>query len=578
MTLRELRKSKGLTQKEAAELLSMSTRNYQIYETNEKGKISSLQYQRIYKTLENLQETLPIRKNEFHLNIKSSNDLEKLTESVKDYQKRDCFSSVMEFLNGSQTGKVMILYGLRRTGKTTILFQAIRELPLKECCYIKIQSKDNMKDLVQDLEILSHIGIRYVFIDEITLMDDFISTAGILSDIYSMLPMKIILSGTDSLGFSFACQNELYDRAINIHTSYIPFREYERLLGIHDLDIYIDYGGTLRKENIDFSDSDYKKEEIAFYDDESTRKYIDTAISQNIQHALKTDQNSHHLAKIKELYEQNELTNVINRIVEDMNHDFLLSVIDRRFKSHDLGSSKNLLLHEAPQRKAYALYDIDTEEVLHRMKDILEIKEKNERKINVDETVLLQIKEYLFQLDLIAKAEIRYDKGNPEERYLFLQPGMRYSICKALVYSLMKDSYFQSLSIEERTDIQNKIMSDVKGRMLEDIILYETKSSLGPSYEIFQYRFLSGGEFDMVVSDTEKLVSYLFEIKHSNKIVKNQVKNLNDLQKTEIVQYRYGKIQKKYILYKGNNDKADDIDYVNIEDYLRDVRKYIQCS
>lgn len=576
MTLRELRKSKGLTQKEAGKLLSMSTRNYQFYEADEAERKSTLQYHRIYKALENYKETVSIRKKDFHLNIKLKEDLEKLTESVKDFQKRECFSSVMEYLTGSQKGKVMILYGLRRTGKTTILFQAIRELPLRDSCYIKIQSKDSMKDLVQDLEELSRLGIRYVFIDEITLMEDFISTAGILSDIYSTLPMKIILSGTDSLGFSFACQNELYDRAINIHTSYIPFKEYERLLGIHNLDTYIEYGGTLKKENINFSDSDYKKEEIAFYDDESTRKYIDTAISKNIQHALKTDPDSHHLSKLKELYEQNELTNVINRIVEDMNHDFLLSVIDRKFKSHDLGSSKNLLLHEAPQRKAYALYDINTEEVLQRMKGILEIKEKNERNVSIDENVLLQIKEYLFQLDLIAKAEIRYDKGNPEERYLFLQPGMRYSICKALVYSLMKDSYFQSLSIEERTDIKNKILSDVKGKMLEDIILYETKASLGPSYEVFQYRFLSGGEFDMVVSDTENLVSYLFEIKHSNKIVKNQAKNLLDAKKTEIVQYRYGKIKKKYILYKGNDDRMDDIDYVNIEEYLKDVRKYVQ--
>lgn len=46
--------------------------------------------------------------------------------------------------------------------------------------------------------------------------------------------MKIVVSGTDSLGFQMANRDELYDRNIMIHTSFIPFREYENLLGIRD--------------------------------------------------------------------------------------------------------------------------------------------------------------------------------------------------------------------------------------------------------------------------------------------------------------------------------------------------------
>ena len=38
-----------------------------------------------------------------------------------------------------------------------------------------------------------------------------------------------------------------------------------------------------------------------------------------------------------ELYEKNELTNAINRVIEDMNHEFLASVLTRTFKSSDLG-------------------------------------------------------------------------------------------------------------------------------------------------------------------------------------------------------------------------------------------------
>jgi len=58
--------------------------------------------------------------------------------------------------------------------------------------------------------------------------------------------MHIVLSGTDSLGFWLASGNELYDRVRMIHTTFIPYREYSRLLGIDSIDEYIRCGGVLR--------------------------------------------------------------------------------------------------------------------------------------------------------------------------------------------------------------------------------------------------------------------------------------------------------------------------------------------
>ncbi|MFR3350861.1 MAG: hypothetical protein ACLTR5_01210 [Oscillospiraceae bacterium] len=77
-------------------------------------------------------------------------------------------------------------------------------------------------------------------------MRDFIDSAALFSDVFAAMGMKIILSGTDSLGFWLAMDQELYDRAKPIHTTFIPYREYSRLLGIDSIDEYIRYGGTLR--------------------------------------------------------------------------------------------------------------------------------------------------------------------------------------------------------------------------------------------------------------------------------------------------------------------------------------------
>ena len=52
-------------------------------------------------------------------------------------------------------------------------------------------------------------------------MRDFIDSAALFSDVFAAMGMKIILSGTDSLGFWLAMDQELYDRAKPIHTTFI---------------------------------------------------------------------------------------------------------------------------------------------------------------------------------------------------------------------------------------------------------------------------------------------------------------------------------------------------------------------
>ena len=45
-------------------------------------------------------------------------------------------------------------------------------------------------------------------------------------------------------------------------------------------------GGTLRAGELAFDDNDVYAEDASFRDDETTRRYMDTAICKNIQHSL----------------------------------------------------------------------------------------------------------------------------------------------------------------------------------------------------------------------------------------------------------------------------------------------------
>lgn len=572
MTLKELRISKGLNQAQCAEYLGMSTRNYQNYE-NDAAKANTARYHAIYQKLESYGQpvvsvSLPSQTTEFHTNVVTGTGLQALANSVAKYGKRDCFSTLQKFVAGSYDGKICILYGLRRTGKTTLLFQMLSELPIEKTAYIKVQTIDDMSRLTKDLKALFELGYRYVFIDEITLLNDFIDTAAVLSDVFSMMGMKIFVSGTDSLGFAMANRDELYDRSVTIHTSFIPFREYARLLNICSVDSYIEYGGTLKMENMSFDDPDAAFDEVAFRDDESTRKYIDTAISRNIQHTLKNDHYGEYFNQLRELYEKGELTNVINRIVQHMNHRFVLRVVEDEFKSHDFGSAKELLLHDLPAERATVLYDVNEKQILERLKAIIEVKEKSETTVPITQEHIDKVKKYLLMLDLIVNCPERYESGKQAEHIVFSQPGMRYAIAKALVYSLMQDAYFASIPEADKAYITGKILDDVKGRMLEDIVLLEVCKAAPSTMEAFKFKFDAGGEFDMVIYDKASKNCRIYEIKHSTEVNEKQTLHLRDAEKCQIVEKRFGPISGKFVLYRGKDTFAEDVQYLNVENFL----------
>ena len=572
VTLKELRISKGLNQAQCAEYLGMSTRNYQNYE-NDAAKANTARYHAIYQKLESYGQpvvsvSLPSQTTEFHTNVVTGTGLQALANSVAKYGKRDCFSTLQKFVAGSYDGKICILYGLRRTGKTTLLFQMLSELPIEKTAYIKVQAIDDMLRLTKDLKALFELGYRYVFIDEITLLSDFIDTAAVLSDVFSMMGMKIVVSGTDSLGFAMANRDELYDRSVTIHTSFIPFREYARLLNIRSVDSYIEYGGTLKMDNMSFDDPDAAFDEVAFRDDESTRKYIDTAISRNIQHTLKNDHYGEYFNQLRELYEKGELTNVINRIVQHMNHRFVLRVVEDEFKSHDFGSAKELLLHDLPAERATVLYDVNEKQILERLKAIIEVKEKSETTVPITQEHIDKVKKYLLMMDLIVNCPERYESGKQAEHIVFSQPGMRYAIAKALVYSLMQDAYFASISEADKAYITGKILDDVKGRMLEDIVLLEVCKAAPSAMEAFKFKFDAGGEFDMVIYDKASRNCRIYEIKHSTEANEKQTLHLRDAEKCQIVENRFGPISGKFVLYRGKDTFAEGVQYLNVENFL----------
>lgn len=526
------------------------------------------------KKLEIVDTPVPTK---FETSVVIGNRLLAMTKGVRNWKERDCFKQLQKYLNSDATDRVCLVFGLRRTGKTTMLRQAVLKMTTEQAsktAYIKAKGTDTMAAMDRDLEKLLELGYENVFIDEVTLMEDFIDSAALFSDIYAAQGMKIVLSGTDSLGFWFALHQELYDRAITIHTTFIPFREHSRLLGIDSIDEYIRYGGTLRAGELDFDDEDVNAEDASFRDDESTRRYIDTAICKNIQHSLSCCQDGGYFRHLQSLYEADELTGAINRIIEDMNHRFLIRILINKFKSHDLGSAADVLRRERnPERRTDILDRIDKEAVTKRLMDMLEIRNQEEQSIGITNAHVEEIKEYLKALDLIVDVpnETIIPSAEPLENIIFTQPGMRYCQAQALVHSLAKDELFASLSEQEKTLVSERILEEVRGRMMEEIVLLETFKSAKKNKRVFKLTF-SVGEFDMAIYDSKENTCECYEIKHSDQIVPAQTKYLIDEEKLNQTSKRFGSISKRCVLYRGEGTMLENgIEYRNVEEYLKNL-------
>ena len=518
------------------------------------------------KQLKDLKKLAPKKKaaaktHDFITDVRVGDALRSYSNAVRRYKKRSHYQRLHKYVYGDTYNRVFILFGLRRTGKTTLIRQILAEMSdsdLEKAAFIQITASNTIADVNKDLKYLQSEGYKYVFIDEVTLMPDFIEGAAVLSDIYAAMGMKIVLSGTDSLGFLFSEDDQLYDRYYQIHTTHIPYREFEEVLGIKGIDEYIRYGGTMSLSGVHYN------EDSPFASKKNADEYVDSAIARNIQHSLKCYQYENHFRNLRELYEKNELTNAINRVVEDINHAFLLRVLTDEFKSHDFGRSATNLRSAGND----ILDDVDRNALTERLKVMMEIRNTPELTIKLEEVHLKEIIQYLIKLDMIRKIAERSDQsGTVTYRLGIAQPGLRYAQADALAEALLMDNVFGDLPLSERNAILERVRNEIKGRMMEDIVLLETQLA-NPKKEVFTYHF-DIGEFDMVVFDLKAASCAIYEVKHSTEIAEAQYRHLIDEEKCKATEWRFGPITGKYVIYRGESCEVNGIQYLNVEEYLK---------
>lgn len=165
-------------------------------------------------------------------------DTGRVEETYLEPHKRPLFHQLENFLEARQ---ILLIYGLRRVGKTTLLYQLIDHL-LKEgvnkkhILYFSFDEKAaSLEDLLKTYsetvleKDLLKSGRVYIFLDEVQKLSDWQTQLKIFYDLYPQV--KFIVSGSASLIISKGAQESLAGRMYEFVLPLLEFSEYLNIRG-----------------------------------------------------------------------------------------------------------------------------------------------------------------------------------------------------------------------------------------------------------------------------------------------------------------------------------------------------------
>ncbi|MBQ7609406.1 MAG: AAA family ATPase [Desulfovibrionaceae bacterium] len=508
--------------------------------------------------------------------LRSSCQIESELNRVKKFHCRDCLKDILKYLQDDDYVDVMGISGLRRTGKTTLMYQAMNELSeeeRKKALNIFVYNNDMTQDIVDTIEKMSRQGYKYVFIDEVTRAEDFIYNASMYADVNARLDrVKIVLTGTDSLKLNRSSQNELFDRIRSVRTTHMPYREWVRVSNKNKIDDYLRFSGIFDKTWM----PEIEGKNEGFANADAAGRYVATAIGMNIQNTLRHEGYEDSFGGLRNLLRTGELISAIQRVVQDNNHDFGLDVLASVFRSRDFSIARDSLARSRdPERRSKLLKQLNIGPIIEKLRRDLNIINPEESIVKLEDRHVKEIEEYLKNLEVIVEAPRKslIDLPNLPVKRLSSQPGLRYAQAHALLQAVVENPQFQKAAQRDKVLSTDRIMSAAIGAMLEDAVMLDTLYA-SDNLQVFKYRVDSsdvpGVEYDMVLRDPSTNNCTVIEIKHTHTKDDSQLKAFRNKLFNEKFESEVGKICNKIVLYGGEYDKTYDyIYYENFEKWLK---------
>lgn len=193
----------------------------------------------------------------------------------KAWKCRDIVDDIVNYFYKPYKGMMFGLTGLRGTGKTVSLLQALVKMnKLSESMYVTLATDSD----IDCAGLCSYLepqlgGIKYLVIDEATRIKNLIKNGDTLFEELKRFGIAVVLSGTDTLALAISSGDGLFHRIVEHNITFISLAEYERILcGETDktrvVVSYIKSGGLMTPDNVRNFDT--------------FKVYVNTAIVDNI--------------------------------------------------------------------------------------------------------------------------------------------------------------------------------------------------------------------------------------------------------------------------------------------------------
>lgn len=498
-------------------------------------------------------------------------------------KKRNCYKQLEDYINSKEyETKVCAIYGIRRTGKTVLMEQAVEALSdeqKQKALFITCERKTNFHDIIYFVEDAIKDGYKYFFIDEITYAEDFQYIGSILSDVFvSKNNARIVITGTDSLGLSLVSRDIMYDRLKFIPTTYTSFAEYSELTGINNLDDYIKFGSTLQTNS--FSTHDKMEE------------YIETSIVENIINSIKkTEGVRTYPPTLTELYNNQDLENSIQRIINKYSQTITIDALKKQFKVAPFSTAIKTLQKTPSHNFIYS--EINSSYVNETIKKILNV--DNLKTSPITNEHIKDLSKFLERLGVISTIPVLQsytDSIYTSDLKIINHPGMYHANIKYTLETIRDDkSWFNQVSIEDKNVLLEKTYSIAMGIILENIIINDVYQLLSNGRKVDKVDIFGENtgrwyvskltfddsqteqyhEADLIIFDKEKKETYLFEIKHSNKAIKEQSIHLENKVFSQYVEKHFGKIKKTAVLYNGETDCSLKVPRISAAKFLKEL-------
>jgi len=481
-------------------------------------------------------------------------DLSALCTDFIDMKHRDAYYEAEDFVSRQDTVRLVgLIYGMRSTGKTVILKQlAGRPNFVSESAYLTLNYDEySINDVFTWMKNLQRIGIKFFYVDEITWADGFADRAmGFADKFASHSSVRIILSGTDSLAFTFAKQSSLHGRYMQFNTTRMSYPEYNRITNGDILD-YVRSGGVFWRNERPNA--------------EELEDYLHSSVVRNFLNSINATNRKVLVGEDIRYLEERELYAICYAICESV----ALSYV-KGHAAHVWDEPMLKIVDSALRRCGVSIPHADKAEIRKYAPVFASETTK------FDATKVDAVIELMLQIGFLWKVDVKTDRGM-QTKLVFTQTGVARSFALLAMQTVINSGVLK----ESEAKILDGIEAATEGSMLElaCLITFARRIEKLIESDVFlsHYRIYTGEhEVDIVVHDRRASILYLYEVKRSTNADAAHARHIADDEFIDFLKTEYGvSAVKCAVLYRGDDTEIPqygaEIPYYNVGGFLQRV-------